>query len=186
MSRPEYSLPADVYYGEEESLRYARSSRMHTVQQQLAERALEMLLLPDDQSCLVLDLGFGCGMSGAVVSEKGHFVVGLDISRSMLEQADELENYNNADAIEADLGRPFYFRPGTFDGAISISAIQWLCSDIKSDFGKAISTRGAEAKAEEEIQEAMGVARIQYCHMEARLHMHDIRVCVEIDDALCC
>lgn len=28
----------------------------------------------------------------------------------------------------------FGFRPGTFDGCISISALQWLCnSDVKSD-----------------------------------------------------
>ncbi|KAL8454200.1 hypothetical protein Emed_000458 [Eimeria media] len=210
---------------------------------------------------LVLDLGFGCGMSGAVVSEKGHFVVGLDISRAMLceclscccccccccrqssaaaavaagvtllqfavlfllllsslvlllltaplvalnrhaksgrpaeaetgNEAQDLENTYNADTIQTDLGkRPsaataaltalccwclhwsppalmssrvlpifevpvrarltpltFYFRPGSFDGAISISAIQWLCSDIKSDLACGVHTLETQADA---------------------------------------
>ncbi|KAL8438852.1 hypothetical protein Efla_000770 [Eimeria flavescens] len=147
MSRPEHLLPADVFYGEEESQKYARSSRMQKVQRQLAERALEMLLLPEDESALVLDLGFGCGMSGSVVSEKGHFVVGLDISRAMLYEAQDLENTYNTDSIQADLGKPFYFRPGSFDGAISISAIQWLCSDIKSDVACGVETPEAAAAA---------------------------------------
>ncbi|KAL8273220.1 hypothetical protein Esti_002836 [Eimeria stiedai] len=147
MSRPEHLLPADVFYGEEESQKYARSSRMQKVQRQLAERALEMLLLPEDEPGLVLDLGFGCGMSGAVVSEKGHFVVGLDISRAMLYEAQDLENTHNADTIQTDLGKPFYFRPGSFDGAISISAIQWLCSDIKSDLASGVHTPETQAAA---------------------------------------
>ncbi|CDJ62271.1 hypothetical protein, conserved [Eimeria necatrix] len=118
MSRPEHLLPADVYYGEEETQRYARSSRMHAVQRQLAERALEMLLLPEDEylNCRVL----------------------CTIHRR--QEARELENLEAADALLADLGKPFYFRPGTFDGAISISAIQWLCSDIKSDIADAVRT----------------------------------------------
>ena len=32
------------------------------------------------------------------------------------------------DLLYADMGEGFGFRPGTFDGAISISAIQWLCT----------------------------------------------------------
>lgn len=30
-----------------------------------------------------------------------------------------------------DLGHGLPFRPGTFDGAISISAVQWLCNADK-------------------------------------------------------
>ena len=32
------------------------------------------------------------------------------------------------DLLYADMGQGFGFRPGTFDAAISISAIQWLCT----------------------------------------------------------
>ena len=32
------------------------------------------------------------------------------------------------DLIYADMGQGLPFRPGTFDAAISISAIQWLCT----------------------------------------------------------
>jgi 18S rRNA (guanine1575-N7)-methyltransferase len=32
------------------------------------------------------------------------------------------------DTIKTDMGHGFGFRPGTFDYAVSISAIQWLCS----------------------------------------------------------
>ncbi|CDI76804.1 hypothetical protein, conserved [Eimeria acervulina] len=87
-------------------------------------------------------------MSGAAVSEKGHFVVGLDISKHMLEEARDQNNLEMADALLADFGKPFYFRPGAFDGAISISAIQWLCSDIKSDCCSAAGATAAATAAE--------------------------------------
>lgn len=33
-----------------------------------------------------------------------------------------------------DIGQGFKFRPGSFDGAISISAIQWLCVASKKTY----------------------------------------------------
>lgn len=54
------------------------------VQEQLTERALEMLLLPEDTPCFILDIGCGSGLSGAVVEGYGHFWIGLDISTAML------------------------------------------------------------------------------------------------------
>jgi hypothetical protein len=36
------------------------------------------------------------------------------------------------DLILADLGQGLPFRPGSFDGAISISALQWLCNADKT------------------------------------------------------
>lgn len=44
----------------------------------------------------------------------------------MLGQA--LERDVEGDLLLADMGQGIPFRPGTFDGAISISAIQWLCN----------------------------------------------------------
>ena len=51
---------------------------------------------------------------------------GTDISPSMLEIASEREV--DGDLCHSDLGHGLPFRMGTFDGAISISAVQWLCN----------------------------------------------------------
>ena len=52
--------------------------------------------------------------------------LGCDISKAMLKVASEREV--EGDVIHSDMGHGFGFRPGTFDGAVSISALQWLCS----------------------------------------------------------
>merc|ERR1719446_686821 len=91
----------------------------------MAERALELLLLPD-RPCVLLDIGCGSGISGQAISDAGHIWVGYDISPSMLRIASEREV--DGDLILADAGQGLNLRPGTFDGAISISALQWLCN----------------------------------------------------------
>jgi SAM-dependent methyltransferase len=50
----------------------------------MSERAVDLLNLPADKSCLLLDIGCGSGLSGEVISDRGHTWVGLDISPSML------------------------------------------------------------------------------------------------------
>lgn len=50
----------------------------------MSERALELLTLPEDEPCFVLDIGCGSGLSGSVLDEQGHFWVGVDISSAML------------------------------------------------------------------------------------------------------
>lgn len=50
----------------------------------MTERCLELLLLPEDSSCLLLDIGCGSGLSGTVLEENGHMWIGMDISSSML------------------------------------------------------------------------------------------------------
>lgn len=52
--------------------------------------------------------------------------VGMDISADMLATA--LDRDIEGDLFLADMGCGVPFRPGTFDAAISISAIQWLCN----------------------------------------------------------
>merc|ERR1712048_444374 len=104
---------------------YGSSSRMIEIQTGMAERCLELLLLPD-HPCLLLDIGCGSGISGEVITEAGHAWIGYDISPSMLGIAAEREV--DGDLVLADAGQPLKFRPGTFDGAISVSALQWLCN----------------------------------------------------------
>ena len=38
-----------------------KNSRIMTIQSEMSERALELLALPEDESCYLLDLGCGSG-----------------------------------------------------------------------------------------------------------------------------
>lgn len=115
----------------------------------------------DSTSRLILDLGCGSGISSQVISQAGHNWIGMDISESMIrvakedldaaceskdmEQDDEEENDSDYDEEEEDerephlsdllvhdMGNGVCFRPGTFDGCISISALQWLFHSNRS------------------------------------------------------
>jgi len=101
----------------------------------MTERALELLNLPEDQPSLILDLGCGSGLSGQVLEESGHYWVGVDLSASMLDVANERKedkDIEGCDFMLGDLGEGVPFRAGAFDGAVSISALQWLCNADKS------------------------------------------------------
>ena len=125
--RPEQVAPADIFYNDEEARKYAQNSRMISIQRELTERALEILAIPEGKPRLLLDIGAGTGISGMVLSEYAHMWMGTDISSGMLKVGSESEE-NEGDFIHSDMGHGFPFRAGTFDGAISISALQWLCS----------------------------------------------------------
>lgn len=53
---------------------------------------------------------------------------GMDISEDMLDVASEREV--EGDLCLHDLGHGLPLRPGSFDGAVSISAVQWLCNAV--------------------------------------------------------
>lgn len=125
MSRPEHQNPPEIFYNDDEASKYGTSSRMIDIQTQMAERCLELILLPD-QPCLLLDVGCGSGLSGEAITDAGHMWVGYDISGSMLNVAAEREV--DGDLVLCDMGQGLKLRPGTFDGAISVSALQWLCN----------------------------------------------------------
>eukprot|EP00531_Pseudo-nitzschia_arenysensis_P019154 CAMPEP_0116122204 /NCGR_PEP_ID=MMETSP0329-20121206/4092_1 /TAXON_ID=697910 /ORGANISM="Pseudo-nitzschia arenysensis, Strain B593" /LENGTH=320 /DNA_ID=CAMNT_0003616041 /DNA_START=96 /DNA_END=1061 /DNA_ORIENTATION=- len=156
MSRPELTGHASNFYNEKEARKYNSSSRMINVQREITLRAIELLLLPPDETSLVLDIGCGSGLSGLVLEEKGHVWVGCDVSRDMLQVAhermeesyktvdgggenaemndsDEEDDVDNdvlpstGDLMHHDMGTGLPFRPATFDACISISALQWLC-----------------------------------------------------------
>jgi 18S rRNA (guanine1575-N7)-methyltransferase len=129
--RPEHAAPPEIFYNDTEARKYTENSRIIKIQQQLTERALELLALPDDGTPhLLLDLGCGSGLSGEALTESGHIWIGTDISPSMLEVAQYREV--EGDVALHDLGHGLPFRPGSFDGAISISAVQWLCNADKT------------------------------------------------------
>ncbi|KAL6194490.1 hypothetical protein ACLB2K_035574 [Fragaria x ananassa] len=131
MSRPELQNPPEIFYNDEEARKYTRNSRIMEIQSELSDRALELLALPqDDVPRLLLDIGCGSGLSGETLSDNGHHWIGLDISHSMLDVA--LENEVKGDLLLADMGQGLGLRSGVIDGAISISAVQWLCNADKS------------------------------------------------------
>jgi len=105
----------------------------------MTHRALELLNLSSPS--FILDIGCGSGLSGEILSsvppdEGGpHVWVGMDIAPSMLDVA--LQRDVEGDLFLADMGQGVPFRPGTFDAAISISAIQWLCNAESSDVSPA-------------------------------------------------
>ena len=125
----------------------------------MATRALELLSLPanDPVPRLILDLGCGSGISSQVISDAGHNWIGMDISEAMVRVAkedidmDEKEKEMDEDDVSEsdesdvsdrsahlsdllvhDMGNGVCFRPGTFDGCISISALQWLFHSNRS------------------------------------------------------
>ncbi|KAG6040508.1 hypothetical protein E4U41_000329 [Claviceps citrina] len=72
-------------------------------------------------------------MLSAVAAPDGgpHTWIGMDVSPSMLDVA--LQRDVEGDLLLADMGQGVPFRAGTFDAAISISAVQWLCSAESTD-----------------------------------------------------
>ena len=127
--------PPDLFYNDNESRKYTTSSRIQNIQSDMTHRALELLQLSGPS--LILDVGCGSGLSGEILSSiepsnnGPHTWIGMDISASMLDIA--LQREVEGDLLLADIGQGVPFRPGTFDAAISISAIQWLCNAETSE-----------------------------------------------------
>ena len=98
----------------------------------MAERWVDILAIPEGKECLILDIGYGSGLSGSFLTDHGYEWIGVDISPSMLDvaKANEVEG----DLINLDIGQGFSFRPGSFDYAISVSARQWLCIADKANY----------------------------------------------------
>ncbi|MCJ1276801.1 hypothetical protein MMC21_004608 [Puttea exsequens] len=124
------SSPPDLFYNDAEARKYTTSSRIQSVQAEMTHRALSLLALPSPS--LILDIGCGSGLSGEIISSVPpsaggpHIWVGMDISASMLDVA--LQRDVEGDLLLADIGQGVPFRAGTFDAAVSVSAVQWLCN----------------------------------------------------------
>ncbi|XP_058062941.1 probable 18S rRNA (guanine-N(7))-methyltransferase [Anopheles bellator] len=129
--RPEHSAPPEIFYNEDEAQKYTNNTRIIDIQVQMCERAIELLALDpdDDDPKLILDIGCGSGLSGSVLEDQGHQWIGIDISKPMLDVA--LEREVEGDLLLGDMGQGMPFKAGTFDGAVSISALQWLCNADK-------------------------------------------------------
>lgn len=127
--RPEHLAPPEIFYNEDEARKYTNNTRIIDIQVQMCERAIELLALPEEEMCFILDVGCGSGLSGSVLEDQGHAWIGVDIAKAMLDVAVEREV--EGDLILSDMGQGMPFKAGAFDGAVSISALQWLCNADK-------------------------------------------------------
>lgn len=129
--RPEHAAPAEIFYDNTEARKYTANTRMIQIQYELTRRCIELLNLPEDIGMAhLLDIGCGSGLSGEELTEEGHMWVGCDIAPSMLEVA--AERGIEGDLMQHDMGHGLPFKAGTFDGVVSVSALQWLCNADKS------------------------------------------------------
>lgn len=127
--RPEHLAPPEIFYNEDEAQKYTNNTRIIEIQVQMCERAIELLALSEDEPHMILDIGCGSGLSGSVLEDQGHTWIGIDIAKAMLDVAVEREV--EGDLVLGDMGQGMPFKAGTFDGAVSISALQWLCNADK-------------------------------------------------------
>lgn len=127
--RPEHLAPPEIFYNEDEAQKYTNNTRIIEIQVQMCERAIELLTLSEDEPHMILDIGCGSGLSGSVLEDQGHTWIGIDIAKAMLDVAVEREV--EGDLVLGDMGQGMPFKAGTFDGAVSISALQWLCNADK-------------------------------------------------------
>ncbi|KAK3260393.1 hypothetical protein CYMTET_30646, partial [Cymbomonas tetramitiformis] len=137
-TRPEQTGElASRYYDEIGARKYTASGKTCSTQEELTLCALELLDLPASAvPYLLLDLGSGSGHSGKVLTEQGHAWIGIDVSEAMLALADSSSSQCCSGLALADLGQGLPLRQQeVFDGAVSISAVQWLCKSSKERSG---------------------------------------------------
>ena len=123
---------ANAHYDVGEARRY--TSQNDKVQAELTACALDLLVLqPVDASgpLLIADIGCGSGLSSRVIEERGHVWVGVDASQAMLETATG-EGAEGA-VFRGDFSQGLPFKKQCFDGAVSVSAAQWLCQGDDED-----------------------------------------------------
>ena len=83
------------------------------IQAQLADRAIDLLALPEGEPALLLDVGCGSGLSGECISNRGHHWIGCDISPSMLNIAANVINPLFINILEWNRRRYYASRYGT-------------------------------------------------------------------------
>jgi 18S rRNA (guanine1575-N7)-methyltransferase len=123
------------YARPDEAERYTAVAKDTRVQHELSLECLGLLGLqqrPQRGAALVLDVGCGGGLSSDVVAEAGHFCVACDVNPQMLAQGGGGGGGGSAAGVgmfASDMRDGVAARAGVFDGAISVSALQWICSD---------------------------------------------------------
>ncbi|WUR03556.1 putative methyltransferase BUD23 [Vairimorpha necatrix] len=125
---PEHVAPAEIYYDGHNAQKYETNSRIQAIQKEITRKCFDLLELQSPG--LILDIGCGTGISGGVLSENNCEWIGIDISKDMLNICQS--KGESLDQIRSDAGEGLTFKPGIFDGVISVSAIQWLFQSYNS------------------------------------------------------
>lgn len=112
------------YYTENRCREYAHSKNMMRIQKKITKRALELLDIEND-NLLILDAGSGPGFASFYLRDLNFNVIALDLIPFFFKYYD-LRDIN---PIVSDMCY-LPFRSNTFDGLISISALQWVYTDI--------------------------------------------------------
>ncbi|MBA7713810.1 hypothetical protein ES703_122820 [subsurface metagenome] len=120
--RPEeYLGDPHFHYTDDEVDKYSRSGGMRRAQQKIAYRVLELLELKPGSS--LLDIGSGSGYTADVYRSRGYNVTCLDLIPKMIEKAKE----KKFEAYIGDMRNiKKIFDRRKFDGAVSVSALQWI------------------------------------------------------------
>merc|ERR1719263_1490625 len=126
------SIIPENFFATNRANKYSNNSRIYYIQREMTKRCVQLLKLPLNQHFIILDLGCGTGFSGEILTNLGHTWIGCDLSRDMI-QLCQTRNISG-DLFHSDLGQGLYFRNCTFDGAISISTIQWFCKSTKKNY----------------------------------------------------
>jgi len=126
---PEAAVDASAFYNENRSREYAAAPHLPAIQAELTRAALALMPGSAAPPRLLLDCGCGNGLSAraAAASSSGAHVVGVDISLPMLTlgRSGGRENGEKLEGVAADMAQ-LPLRDNAFDGAISVSALQWL------------------------------------------------------------
>ena len=112
------------YYNDSEAVRYTECAQIQEIQRDLTGECLSLLsdFVNLSKRPFLLNVGSGSGLCGSSLSQHNLEWIGSDISRNMLENANPMDEH-----LEMDCFIRLPFRNEVFDGAISVSAIQWVC-----------------------------------------------------------
>ncbi len=125
--RPEeiYENVSDYFSGERLE-NYANSKNIQRIQIKITKRAFELMQLKK-KNALILDAGCGPGFASFYIKHIGYNVVAFDIIKDFLSYYD----INDLNPLVADM-TALPFKPNSFDGIISISALQWIYREMKN------------------------------------------------------
>ncbi|MHA1410820.1 MAG: class I SAM-dependent methyltransferase [Candidatus Odinarchaeia archaeon] len=114
------------FFDEEKARSYEQSSAIQKSQIEISARVAELLELTDKK--IILDIGCGTGITSKYFLDKGHIVVGVDVSCPMMGFAVR----KSVDGVIADF-REMPFRDESFEVVLSISTLQWVWGSSREE-----------------------------------------------------
>lgn len=119
----------EIYYNEFESVRYTECEQTVRIQRDLTLECLKLLGPFTDSGCIVVNIGCGSGLCGRVLSDRDIPWVGADVSEHMLGLARERPTCcGKIMQLDCFTESALPFRNACFCGAVSVSAVQWICA----------------------------------------------------------